>query len=1033
MSTDGTLCRWSDVRHALSLVTTAGLIVSGVAVGRLLTERRALLSQIDAERRQRRPTVLADPLTGLPGRTEFGNIISKTISGAQGQPITIAVLRPTRTQLLDNLGAQDSDAAISELAVRISSCLRPDYRLARTAETTFAVLIPGDEDLAASFVRDVLVAMEAPIHAPHRRLHLTLASGIAALREGESDGVEALPAALIQQATIAFNTVATVPAGIAIFTPKMLREHAARLDLGQAVIHTLHDDPASNITVTFEPVVDLDSGRLVGLASRADWHDPDHGPLTAGHLAALAREAGLTERVDEVVLRTAISVFGGWARRWPAVCQQLWVTICTESLADPSFSSHLGRLLARAQVPPPALVLDPITPTGKLDNNALRTTLKNLRKQGVRIAASDAMALANHSIATTGEGRADCFDISPILVERCVDDLRARHIVRATVEFATTQHAVTAARQVTTVDQHEELRQLGCTFARGPLYGVPAPPEATENLVSQAASGAWLTPVGQEVKRRRSSQAWEELRQIISDLPIIAFACSPEGVLILAEGALLDQLGIASEVLDQPLTIMFDNPTLEEPLHQALRGVATAHTVRSKDHWLQVHLCPRQGRDDTVTGVLGVAIDVTHRIQAEQALRVSEARFREVFTQAQVGMIILTPQGRVSQANPAFGRMVGRSPDEVMGQHISELLHEDSNSGAIEQYESLKAGKLPGYLAECAYRHADGSPIWTRITVGLLADASLPGTVLAIVEDLRRVKQLEIELRHAQKLESVGMLAAGIAHEINTPIQFIGDNINFLAEAFTQVTRVLRATYRFVPAIEDHRARQLAAVIGEVDLPWLLEEVPEAARQSLEGVARVATIVKAMRNFGHPDHREPSPIDINGAIRDTATIARNEHKYVADLQLDLGLIPPVLGYPSEFHQVVLNLIVNAAHAVADAIAAAPAPADDREPRGTILVRSWADDTMAHISVTDNGCGMTPEIREHIFDPFFTTKEVGRGTGQGLTIVYNVVVEKHHGAIDVESAPGKGTVFTVHLPLSPTLGRSVQNTDVSRVA
>ncbi|MBN1174320.1 MAG: PAS domain S-box protein, partial [Micromonosporaceae bacterium] len=974
-------------------------------------------------------------LTGLPNRAGFGNLLGEALQRRPPTPTTVVILRPTRTQLLDNLGSQDSDSAIAELAVRISSCLRPDYRLARTAESTFAALVPDGVDVATSFVRDVMLAAEAPVRTPRRRLHLPLAAGIATATDDLAQPVALGPnaphapsALLVQQATIAFNTVAATPAGIAVFTPEMLRAHAARVDLAQAVVRTLQENPESSVNAVFEPVVDLASGRLIGLAARADWHDSEHGALTAGHLVALAREAGLTQRVDTVVLRRAIEAFSAWARQWPDLCQHLWVTICAEALAQPAFPDTLQRLLDESGTPRGTLILDPIDSAEIINGQILRQSLPRLREAGVRIAASDAMALADHSIAADPSGMADCFDISPVLVDRCVDDLRARHLVQATVEFATTVDAATSARQVGTVDQHEELRQLGCTFARGPLYGLPAPHDATQELICSAAAGAWLTPVGQEAQRRRSSRAWTELRRVINDLPIAAFACNMDGILILAEGALLDQLGV-TDVLDQPLAKLFSEPLegrmtadpwLEQPVRQALSGAPTVSTVSVRERWLQVHLTPQRNADHIVTGALGVAIDVTHRIQAEQALRVSEARFREVFTQAQVGMVILDSEGQVGQVNPAFARMLGYTPEELTGRLVTDLWHEETPADSLEQYRNLQAGRSAGYLAERAYRHRDGSPVWTRVTVGLLADASLPGTVLGIVEDLRQVKQLEIELRHAQKLRAVGMLAAGIAHEINTPIQFIGDNINFMADAFGQITRVLTATHRFVPASNEPRAQELAEITEAVDLPWLLEEVPEAARQSLDGVARVATIVKAMRNFGHPDQRKPTPIDINAAIRDTSTIARNEHKYVADLHLDLSPIPAVLGYPSEFHQVMLNLIVNAAHAVSE-LPETPdrAGKDDSTPqRGNIHVRTWADKTMAHISVTDDGCGMTPETKEHIFDPFFTTKTVGQGTGQGLTIVYNVVVEKHHGSIEVESTPGKGTVVTIHLPLSP---------------
>jgi PAS domain S-box-containing protein len=546
------------------------------------------------------------------------------------------------------------------------------------------------------------------------------------------------------------------------------------------------------------------------------------------------------------------------------------------------------------------------------------------------------------------------------------------------------------------------------------------PAEAMADLLAAAATGTWRTPISDDLHRRASVRAWQDLRQVIRDLPIAAFACDRDGLLVLAEGALLAQLDLADDALDRPLADLIGDPNphtgnrpLTQPLHRTLRGQVTITTIPAGGQWLQVHLCPQRAADRTITGAIGMALDVTHRIQAEHALRDSERRFREVFAKAPVGMTIVGPDTTIVQVNPALTDMLGYAPAELIGREVTSFWHPDTPPGTAEQYARLRTGEVTSYTAERAYRHRDGSPVWVRVTIGVLADAAIPGTVLGIVEDLRDVKRLEVELRHAQKLEAVGMLAAGIAHEINTPIQFIGDNISFLADAFGQLTTILAAARRLVPADDSPLAAELVAVTDAADLPWLLEEVPSAARQSLDGVARVAQIVAAMRNFGHPDGRDPAPIDINTAIRDTAVIARNEHKYIADLVLDLGEVPNVLGYPSEFHQVVLNLIVNAAHAIVDAV-------PDASRRGTITVRSWVDDTHACVSVTDDGCGMPPEVRKRIFDPFFTTKEVGRGTGQGLTIVHGVVVDKHHGGIDVDSAPGQGTTFTIRLPL-PTAG------------
>jgi len=956
-----------------------------------------------------------DPLTGLPDRITFAEL-TQTALDHPNQPHTVVCLRPTRAHLLDTLTPTDTDAIITDLATRIRGCLHPDDRVARISESTFAILTAGDVETATGLAHRIMLAVESPICAPTQRLHLPLAAGIAAAGAGPTLSA----AELIRQAAIALTTIAGNPAAIAVFTPQMLHDHDRHLAVQEAVAHTLRTDPTTAIDVVYEPVIDIASGRLIGVAARADWRPDDHTTLSAGQLISLARETGLAARVDDVLLRTAISGFATWTARWPQQCRQLWVTVCAETLADADteFPTRLHQILTEAGLSPQTLVLDPLDdhPTTIASDN-----LRHLRALGIRVATSHTLTLTDLREGNPATTEADFYDISPLWVDHCADDPRAHHLVQATIDHATARGAATAARQVTTVDQHEQLRGLGCAVARGPLYGPPQPHPATTDLLAAAAAGTWQTPVGPETRRRRSSRAWQQLRHVISSLPIAAFACNTDGNLILAEGALLDQLDLPAHLLDQPMATLLGTPSprtgnrpLDAPLRQALRGRPTVTTIGVGDRWLQVHLCPRRGADRTITGALGVAIDVTHRIQAEHALRSSEQRFREVFAKAPVGMAIVAPDTRLTEANPTFATMLGYSPADLLGRDLASLWHPDTPAGTAEQYADLTAGRIPSYRAERAYRHRDGSPVWTRVTIGVLADAAAPGTVLALVEDLREVKRLEIELRHAQKLEAVGMLAAGIAHEINTPIQFIDNNINFLAEAFVKLTQVLTAAHRLIPATDDPLAADLVAITEEVDLPWLLEEVPIAADQCLKGVARVATIVRSMRNFGHPDQREPTPVDVNAAIRDTAIIARNEYKYIADLHLDLGDVPAVLGYPSEFHQVVLNLIVNAAHAITDA---GNGPAH----RGSIRVRSWTDATSACIAVTDDGCGMSPQTRARIFEPFYTTKEVGRGTGQGLTIVYTVVVEKHHGSIDVDSTPGIGTTFTIHLPLAPTPG------------
>jgi signal transduction histidine kinase len=269
--------------------------------------------------------------------------------------------------------------------------------------------------------------------------------------------------------------------------------------------------------------------------------------------------------------------------------------------------------------------------------------------------------------------------------------------------------------------------------------------------------------------------------------------------------------------------------------------------------------------------------------------------------------------------------------------------------------------------------------------------------------------RLESELRHAQKLESVGQLAAGIAHEINTPVQFVGDNVRFLEDAFSDFSRVVEA-YRQVdgspePEAVLARARELAT---EVDTAFLVAEVPQAITQTLEGVDRVATIVRAMKAFGHPSEEHKAPADLNEAVRNTLVVANNELKGVAEVVTDLGDLPLVRCHVGDVNQVLLNLVVNAAHAVAARVGTSG-------ERGTVTVRTRHDGDEVVIEVADTGVGIPPEIAGRVFEPFFTTKEVGKGTGQGLALAHSLVTNRHGGTIRFDSYPGAGTTFTVRLP------------------
>jgi signal transduction histidine kinase len=276
-----------------------------------------------------------------------------------------------------------------------------------------------------------------------------------------------------------------------------------------------------------------------------------------------------------------------------------------------------------------------------------------------------------------------------------------------------------------------------------------------------------------------------------------------------------------------------------------------------------------------------------------------------------------------------------------------------------------------------------------------------------------------IELQLAQKLESVGRLAAGVAHEINTPIQYVGDGVHFLRSAYEDL-RGLRDAYRAaidtLPTDPMHDALRVdaAALWAKYDVDFLDAEIPRAFERTSDGVERVTNIVKAMKEFAHPDANEQNAADLNHALRTTLLVASNEYKYVAKIHAELGELPPVICNVGELNQVFLNLIINAAHAVHDAGRDAAT--------GEIRISTCAHEDIVVVRVADNGCGIPAENLSKLYDPFFTTKEVGRGTGQGLAITRSIVVDKHGGNIAVSSRLGAGTEFTLSLPIAGRAAR-----------
>jgi signal transduction histidine kinase len=281
---------------------------------------------------------------------------------------------------------------------------------------------------------------------------------------------------------------------------------------------------------------------------------------------------------------------------------------------------------------------------------------------------------------------------------------------------------------------------------------------------------------------------------------------------------------------------------------------------------------------------------------------------------------------------------------------------------------------------------------------------------------LAQLRGTQAKLIQAQKLEAIGQLAAGIAHEVNTPTQYVSDNTAFALRAVTGLAAALQATLSVVQAAKEGavnpeliQAADAAMTKGKV--AYLLKQLPRALEQSQEGLGRIATIVQAMKEFSHPSGAEKRPVNLREAIETTIAVARNEWKYVAEVRLDMPAdLPLVPVLRNEFNQVILNLIVNAAHAIGDVTAGGS------EGKGTIHISGRVAGDHVELRIADTGAGIPEAARAKVFEPFFTTKAVGKGTGQGLAIAYSVVVDKHQGSISFETEIGRGTTFIITLPL-----------------
>ncbi len=360
----------------------------------------------------------------------------------------------------------------------------------------------------------------------------------------------------------------------------------------------------------------------------------------------------------------------------------------------------------------------------------------------------------------------------------------------------------------------------------------------------------------------------------------------------------------------------------------------------------------------------------------------------------------------VSVANKAFIDMISHwsqrlkiAPQEVQDILIQRLVEEINQADSGEYSVSFERESINLQYALSYLHHEENDQ-----------------SKVICLEDISEMTALQNRLNQAEKLEAVGRLAAGIAHEINTPAQYVLSNMEFFSESTDDLWVLLNKLYEMSQQDKKPTADELFTFLDqqfdEVDWEFIAEEIPEGIDQSIEGLTRIKSIVDAMKTFAHPSGTTLEPQDINLAVQTTVTVTSNEWKHVAAVEFDLDdNLPHVPCLLDQLNQVMLNMIINAVHAIEDRTALG-----EDGYKGTITIKTSASETSAHIAIGDNGNGMSEEVKNRVFEPFYTTKEVGKGSGQGLSIAYDIIEKQHHGNIQVNSETGVGTTFTITLPL-----------------
>jgi two-component system NtrC family sensor kinase len=525
------------------------------------------------------------------------------------------------------------------------------------------------------------------------------------------------------------------------------------------------------------------------------------------------------------------------------------------------------------------------------------------------------------------------------------------------------------------------------------LFSLPV-----QDKQGQVLGRVWIMP-----DVTAATKAEEQVHTIVEVSPVpLVISRLEVGQILFANEPMARLVGIELEqLIGRSAEAFYADPADRQAVVERLReqGSLKGHEVRlqrqdGRTFWASLSLATAELGGETV--LLGGIHDIDERKQMEQALVWERNFVRAIVDTANALVVVLDPEGRIVLFNKACQRTTGHASGEVVGRPFWEmLLAEDELREVREVFNKLSAGDYPN-THENDWLTRDGERrriSWSN--TALLDDAGEVEYVVSTGVDItdrkaaeRALRDKQAQLMQSEKMAALGMLVAGIAHEINTPIGAVNSMHDTLVLSAKKLRQILESD--FPEQAASHRKLQR-----------VLKAIDDANAVIHSGTERVTTIVRRLRSFARLDEAELKQVDVHEGLEDTLTIIHHEIKHKVELVRDYGQLPPIACYPGPLNQVFLNLLINANQAI--------------EERGTIRLSTRVDQGRAEIEIADDGQGMPPEVIKRIFDPGFTTKGVGVGTGLGLSICYQII-QDHHGEIRVRSEPGRGASFTVVLPL-----------------